>query len=411
MAKQRHTHRRRAAAGWWALALICWLATPAAGQVEAKDTTGGSGADARYGTGPRFNGNLTAWVYSHLRYPEEALARGEEGKVWVRFVVEEDGGVGDIKVVRGVSPELDQAAVELVSAMPDWIPGRRGGEPVSVFYSMPIVFSTKSVERPVADTYDAYMEELRKEEERLKSPAPADSASADIYAQYLRGLYGSSGKNIYKSVYRDTKTRQQSTELMLGVTLPALEMPDADKAAILKAYKDEWAEQIRLVDSLPEETFAEAYASLADRLRDNSVRRELGLRERLGDAKYKRYVEGCILYAGRLVLKNAENPLAGRWELVSRNGERPAFPLHKELREDFHFQSSNGDRGSYRTTHGRFYTEEGDAAARDNVVEYEGRYEYSLHDVVLVLTGEVRMKLADGSVVVEHVKETWRRME
>ena len=72
MAKQRHTHRRRAAAGWWALALICWLATPAAGQVEAKDTTGGSGADARYGTGPRFNGNLTAWVYSHLRYPEEA---------------------------------------------------------------------------------------------------------------------------------------------------------------------------------------------------------------------------------------------------------------------------------------------------------------------------------------------------
>ena len=117
MAKQRHTHRKRAAAGWWALALICWLATPAAGQVEAKDTTGGSGASARYGTGPRFNGNLTAWVYSHLRYPEEALARGEEGKVWVRFVVEEDGGVGDIKVVRGVSPELDQAAVEEMVAL------------------------------------------------------------------------------------------------------------------------------------------------------------------------------------------------------------------------------------------------------------------------------------------------------
>lgn len=389
--------------------LMCLLALAATAQT---DTTGDSHEmfveDMDM---PRFQGNMSGWMYAHLLYPEEALAKGEEGVVFVSFTVEKDGSVGHVKVLRGVSSALDNAAAGLIAAMPTWIPGRQKGETVRVSYTVPVVFSLKSVERPVADTYDAYIEELEKDAERLKEGARVDSASNDLYARYLWTVYGGNGRVVYKSVYKDTKTRQQSTELMLGVTIPALKLPDEDKATIWKVYQDEWAEQIRLIDSLPEGNFVEAYAAVADRLRDNSVRREEALRERLGDTKYKQYVEGCVLYSGRLVLKNVENPLAGKWELVIRNGKRPAFPLFKELREDFHFQSSNGDRGTYRLGQGHFYSESGEVSARNNVVDYEGRYEYTLHSVVLVLSGEVRSTLADGSVKVEKIEETWRRIE
>lgn len=411
MKKRKDRMEKRTVFGGWLLVLFCLAALPASAREAERDTTEEARAFVDYDENPRFAGNVFAWMYAHLRYPEEALAKGEEGRVFVAFTVGKDGKVSDARVLRGVSPALDKAAVELISMMPAWIPGKQKGEPVRVSYTLPVVFSLKSAEPPVADTYDAYMADLKKREERLKAGEARDSLSDDLYARYLRSVYGYNDKGVYKSVYKDTKTRQQSAELMLGVTIPALRLSDTDKALILKAYKDEWAEQIRLIDSLPEESFTEEYASLVDRLRENSTRRELGLRERLGDAKYKQYVEGCILYAGRLVMKNADNPLVGRWELVERNGERPAFPLYKELREDFRFQCSNGDRGTYRSGHGYFYTETGDVSARNNVAGYEGRYEYSLHSVVLVLSGEVRWTLTDGSVNVEKVDETWRRIE
>lgn len=83
---------------------------------------------------------LTKWVYVYLRYPEEAVENGIQGRVLVNFVLDEKGKVNDVKVVRGVHELLDAEAVRVVSASPNWRPARVRGEKVKCEISMYIEF-------------------------------------------------------------------------------------------------------------------------------------------------------------------------------------------------------------------------------------------------------------------------------
>ncbi|HNS16195.1 MAG TPA: TonB family protein [Bacteroidales bacterium] len=92
---------------------------------------------------PEFPGgqdSLDAFLHRNLRYPEQALAVKTEGTVYLSFVVETDGSLSDIKVLRGLSPECAQEAIRLVNSMPLWIPGRQKNTPVRVQYHLPIQF-------------------------------------------------------------------------------------------------------------------------------------------------------------------------------------------------------------------------------------------------------------------------------
>ena len=83
---------------------------------------------------------LDKWVYQYLKYPEEALMDGVQGRVMVDFIIGKDGKVSDVRVVKGVSPELDAEAVKVVSASPKWKPGRRAGEKVRVSMTIHVEF-------------------------------------------------------------------------------------------------------------------------------------------------------------------------------------------------------------------------------------------------------------------------------
>ena len=83
---------------------------------------------------------LEKWVYQYLKYPEEALAEGIQGRVMVDFIIDKDGKVTDVRVVKGVSPSLDAEAVKVVSASPKWKPGRYAGEKVRVAMNIPVEF-------------------------------------------------------------------------------------------------------------------------------------------------------------------------------------------------------------------------------------------------------------------------------
>jgi len=86
---------------------------------------------------------LFKFIYENVMYPPEAKERGIQGKVILRFVVTSDGSVEDVTVVRGIDPLLDAEAVRVMSLLPDWIPGTQRGQPVDVYYSVPISFSLK----------------------------------------------------------------------------------------------------------------------------------------------------------------------------------------------------------------------------------------------------------------------------
>lgn len=83
---------------------------------------------------------LEKWVYQYLKYPEEALRNGVQGRVTVEFIVDKDGKVTDVRVVKGVSDELDAEAVKVVSASPKWKPGRVNGNKVRTMVSIPVEF-------------------------------------------------------------------------------------------------------------------------------------------------------------------------------------------------------------------------------------------------------------------------------
>ena len=83
---------------------------------------------------------LQKWVYQYLKYPAEAVRDGVQGKVMVDFVIEKDGKISDVRVVKGVSDELDAEAVRVVSASPKWKPGRVNGNRVRASLTIPVEF-------------------------------------------------------------------------------------------------------------------------------------------------------------------------------------------------------------------------------------------------------------------------------
>ena len=89
---------------------------------------------------PTFNGNLNQWLLQNMKYPVEAMKKKEQGKVIVQFIVSENGEVSEPKIIRSVSPALDEEACRIVLAMPKWNPGKLKGKPVAVRYMLPITF-------------------------------------------------------------------------------------------------------------------------------------------------------------------------------------------------------------------------------------------------------------------------------
>ena len=83
---------------------------------------------------------LEKWVYAYLKYPQEAVRNGIQGRVLVDFVIDEKGTVKDVKVLRGVDPLLDAEAVKVVSASPDWKPARLQGRKVRSEMSIYVEF-------------------------------------------------------------------------------------------------------------------------------------------------------------------------------------------------------------------------------------------------------------------------------
>lgn len=96
---------------------------------------------------PQFPGGeeaLLKYIHDNIKYPPMAMESGIKGRVSLRFVVTKDGSISDVKVIRGVDPSLDKEAVRVVQSMPKWIPGKQNGQPVNVYFSLPVNFVLSS---------------------------------------------------------------------------------------------------------------------------------------------------------------------------------------------------------------------------------------------------------------------------
>lgn len=92
---------------------------------------------------PEFPGGNTAmmkFLSDNIKYPVIAQENGIQGRVITNFVVERDGSITDVQVVRGVDPSLDKEAVRVIQSMPKWKPGKQRGSTVRVRFTLPVVF-------------------------------------------------------------------------------------------------------------------------------------------------------------------------------------------------------------------------------------------------------------------------------
>ena len=89
---------------------------------------------------PGGQGALLSYLSTHVKYPVVAQENGVQGRVTVSFVVERDGSITDVHVVRSVDPSLDREAARVVSSMPNWQPCKQNGSAVRVKFNVPVQF-------------------------------------------------------------------------------------------------------------------------------------------------------------------------------------------------------------------------------------------------------------------------------
>lgn len=80
------------------------------------------------------------WVAQQIVYPETAKESGASGRVILQFTIAKDGSVTDVKVVRGVHPDLDKEVMRVVTSSPKWNPGKHKGQAVPVMFTFPVMF-------------------------------------------------------------------------------------------------------------------------------------------------------------------------------------------------------------------------------------------------------------------------------
>ena len=95
---------------------------------------------------------LVKYLADNIRYPETAVKAGKEGRVLVQFVVEKDGSISNVQVMRSLHPDLDAEAVRVIQGMPKWIPAMENGEPVAVKFMAPVQFQLPKSASVVAST-------------------------------------------------------------------------------------------------------------------------------------------------------------------------------------------------------------------------------------------------------------------
>ncbi len=92
---------------------------------------------------PAFSGDLNKYLSENLQYPDSEKNETIQGTVYVNFIVEMDGSITNIKILKGIphGRRLDNEAVRVISAMPKWSAGIQNGQPVRVSYNLLIRFS------------------------------------------------------------------------------------------------------------------------------------------------------------------------------------------------------------------------------------------------------------------------------
>ena len=99
---------------------------------------------------PEFQGGekaLYSFLADNIKYPVQAMDSCISGTVYLKFIVNENGSVSDVVLLKGIGYGCDLEAIRVVNLMPDWIPGNQDGKNINIYYSLPIKFIVDCTEK------------------------------------------------------------------------------------------------------------------------------------------------------------------------------------------------------------------------------------------------------------------------
>ena len=110
---------------------------------DLADTSSIPGALEKFPKFPGGEEKLYSFIKQKMNYPDYAKKNNIEGRVYIQFIVQENGKITDIEIVKGIGYGCDEESQRIINLMPNWIPGEREGVKVDVKYTMPIIFKLK----------------------------------------------------------------------------------------------------------------------------------------------------------------------------------------------------------------------------------------------------------------------------
>lgn len=133
--------------------MLLFVCAPMLSMAQEEATEEDNTIYSAYDEAPVFKGGtvgISQFVGTNLKFPKKARKNNVTGDVVVEFVIEKDGSVGDVNITQSLTPECDQAVVDMVKKMPKWTPGKKDNKDVRVLYTMPISFKFDDGSTPAA---------------------------------------------------------------------------------------------------------------------------------------------------------------------------------------------------------------------------------------------------------------------
>jgi len=279
------------------LAMACmlgwgWLETPVTARnidtpLVDEDTTIRVIAEVQ----PEFNGNLNQWIGENVRYPEEAYARQIDGRVFVTFVIEKDGAVSHVRVVRSAHPLLDAEALRVISAMPKWKPAMAEGAAVRFEKTLPITF--KYTPQETVLTYEQYLKNLEEERVILEK---GEKMSMEDMARRVNAFKEQLGDDVTlrKMLLDKSREIQGQIDSTVRAQTSVLKLKKNDVKELTKIYEEEIEAKIKLIEGLDTDQFISYFVESELEMRKIEMDKMLKVKALLKD-RFKLYFENYIL--------------------------------------------------------------------------------------------------------------------
>ena len=182
------------------------------------------------------------YLSSNIKYPEEAKEKGISGRVFIQFVIEKDGSVSNVKVMKGIGGGCDEEAVRVVKAMPKWKPGKQKGKPVRVNYILPVSFKLDE-----GETYKPVKGETKSDDKIYETPEtmPEYPGGMDGLRTYLQ-------ENLtVPEKYQNMKSKAEYRVLVKFVVAEDGSITNVETMKPEPAKKDLNDEAVRVVKAMP----------------------------------------------------------------------------------------------------------------------------------------------------------------